>query len=113
MTRMETLLTSMNLTMPAPCHHITAAIAVVKEYPSSPVRIRVAAEIAALAIAQREVCRCYNNLRSLVGTLEREQGNPSPVFYEGKIRTQGERPISECNCGVTPLGDNTNGIVNT
>jgi len=81
------------------------------EYPPSPTRIRVAAEIAAMATAQREVCRCFNNLRSLVGRLEREQGNPTPRFYEGMIRTTG-LPIDTCNCGVTPLGD-TNGIVNT
>ena len=100
MSRFEELLQSMDPTMPAPCHHITAAGAVVLEYPPSPERDEAVATIAQMAAAQREVCRCFNNLRSLTATIESQNGNESPVFYVGNRLKPGDKPTPGCNCGT-------------
>ena len=99
MTRMETLLLSMAPTMPTSCRFIGAAMSVVQEYPDTPARQRAIDCLAEMIAGQREICRCFNNLRSLVGTIEREQGNPAPQFYEGEIRPAGNLPIPQCTCG--------------
>ena len=115
--RLEALISGLHPILRASCSPLGAAVFVVAEYPPSTVRDMVVNDIAAMAAAQRELCRCFNNLRSRVGTLEREQGNPSPEFYEGAIRFTGALPVAGCTCGfknrTVSTGDNTNGIVNT
>ena len=85
------------------CHFIETTLLVLDEYPSSPALEEVRATLHRMADAQRVICREYNNLRSLTGTLERERGVSEPRFYVGELRESG-LPIGYCNCGLTCSG---------
>ena len=98
MTRLEAVITPLHQLYRQTCSPLGAAILVTNEYPPSQAREDVRQALVELATAQREICRSWNNVRARVATLEREQGNPSSAFYEGKIRQSG-LPVEGCNCG--------------
>ena len=98
MTRLEELVAAMRAELTAQCRLVKAATMVLDESPPCPERDAVAAEIQAEAQSVIEACRHFNNLRSLVGTLERAIGNRNPQFYEGDLRASG-LPIEGCHCG--------------
>jgi len=50
--------------------------------------------------AQREACRCYNNLRARMGRMELASGNPKPRFYAGPLVCPSDLPIEGCDCGL-------------
>ena len=100
MTRLEQIVFNMRPELVAQCQLVKAASMVLAESQDCPERDAVAKAIQAQADAAREACRCYNDLRSLVGTLERKLGNPAPAFYEGEIRQAGDKPTPGCNCGT-------------
>ena len=97
MTRIEQVIFAMRAQLTAQCRLVKAAVMVLEESPACPERDAVAAEIQAEAQSIMDACRHFNNLRSLVGTLERASGNPSPQFYEGELRPDG-LPIKGCHC---------------
>ena len=67
------------------CHHTAALFHVAREYPPSPAMDAVKAQVDKMLANEREWCVLFDNLRSLVGAWEREQGAEKPAFYEGEI----------------------------
>jgi len=67
------------------CHHTGALYHVAREYPPSPAMDAMKDQIDKMLVSEREWCVLFDNLRSLVGAWEREQGVEQPVFYEGEI----------------------------
>ena len=67
------------------CHHTVALYHVLYEHAgeASPERVAVQAQVDKMLANEREWCMMFDNLRSLVATLERSEGVERPVFYEG------------------------------
>ena len=98
MTRLEYVIFAMRAQLTAQCRLVKAAVMVLDELEASPERDAVSVELQAEGDSIAQACRHFNNLRSLVGTLERAGGNPNPQFYVGELRPSG-LPIEGCHCG--------------
>jgi hypothetical protein len=83
--RLTTLVRAMWGTNCPVCHHTVALYRVAREGTSSPAEEAVKVQIDKMLANEREWCVLFDNLRSLVGTWEREQGVENPAFYEGEI----------------------------
>ena len=114
MTRLETLIESMRTELTKQCRAIKASLIVLRESPEGESRNAVREALLAQGRAQREACRCYNNLRACMGRMELVNDNPAPRFYAGEFVPLDQLPLVGCDCGFESMttGD-TNDIVDT
>lgn len=64
------------------CGHLNAVhIVGADEHAPSPALDEVLKHVAEMHTKVKEMCGLYDNLRSLVGTLEHEQGVKKPIFH--------------------------------
>jgi len=116
MTRLEKLIETMREHLTAQCRAVKGAMLVLQESATGPERDAVREVLLVQGQAQREACRCYNNLRACMGRMELAAGNPEPRFYAGDFVPLDALPIIGCDCGfknMTVSTGDTNGIVNT
>ena len=98
MTKLEALVAAMRSELTAQCRLIKAGLVVLEtETPYEHEAVREA--LLAQGQAQREACRCYNNLRACMGRMEKAAGNPAPRFYAGPVIPLNELPLQGCDCG--------------
>lgn len=71
------------------CHHAAAAWHVAGELPAGPAADEARRRIEAMCAACRAWCVAYDNLRSAMGTLERESGVANPTFYIAPMNDTG------------------------
>ena len=105
MTRLETLIAGMRDKLTAQCRVIKASLIVLNESASGPERDAVRDALLAEGRAQREACRCYNNLRACMGRMELAAGNPEPRFYAGDFVPLDKLPLEGCDCGFDSNGE--------
>ena len=88
------------------CHHLGAIRLVIeKECESSEALADVKAQIEKMQSLCRQMCVGYDNLRALMGRLEREQGIGEPRFWPGEIKESGQ--LAKCQiatCGPLASG---------
>jgi len=99
MTRLEKVIETMRSQLTAQCRSIKASLIVLRESAEGPEREAVKEALLAAGRAQREACRCYNNLRACMGRMELAAGNPEPRFYAGDFVPLDELPLVGCDCG--------------
>jgi hypothetical protein len=95
MTRLEAVVKPLQAILHETCSPIGAATIVIQEYSASPARVDAEAALKELATAQVEICRCWDNLRSRLSSLELASGNAMPEYYVGPIR--GVNDPKACN----------------
>ena len=77
------------------CHTLGYVRLVADECEPSPALAEVVKEVDKLLELCRQQCVVFDNLRSKMGTLERERGAKNPLFWEGKINDS-SRPVRCC-----------------
>lgn len=85
------------------CPYLVATRLVIDECEPSPALDAVREQVDKMLAQVRGVCVSYDNLRSLIGTLERERGVEKPWFYVAPLNETSEpRKCKQCGMMKRP-----------